>query len=164
MFKPKLRTVSGCGYTPPRFCGCTAIRLSDNVLFDTRYLARNAAAFLTRPSFIATATAVSARSGLPVKPQLRSPQGAAHGGHPSTRQGAATAGSARSSNCSLCMERQLRSRAPLEPEKTATRRPLSLVIIISISTSVSFCIYVYVYLQLRCNMRGSAATAGAWSE
>ena len=72
------------------------------------------------------------------------------------RRGAATAVSAWSGNCGLGH--------PLSQEKTATRRPLSLVIIISISISVSFCIYFYVYLQLRCNMRGSAATAGAWSE
>ena len=73
------------------------------------------------------------------------------------RQGAATAVSAWSGNCGLGH--------PLsQKKKTATRRPPSLDIIISISIAVSFCIYFYVYLQLRFNMRGSAATAGAWSE
>ena len=59
---------------------------------------------------------------------------------------------ARSSNCGLGTERHLRSRqgAPLEPEKTATRRPrplLSKCIASSISISIP-CTFLYLFLCL----------------
>ena len=59
---PKDLTLSGCGYTPPRFCGCTP-RKSRCTFFRqrspwcvTRYLTRHAIALRTRPMSI-TATA-----------------------------------------------------------------------------------------------------------
>ena len=96
---------------------------------------------------------------------------------PSTRQGAATAVSAKSRNCGLGKEQQLRSRhgaaSAVWPRSTPrakkncdppTRSPMLSKCVassVSISIPVLFCIYFYVYLQLRCNMRGSAATAPA---
>ena len=36
IFTPKLRTVSGCGYIPPRFCGCTLNRYSAIICYYPR--------------------------------------------------------------------------------------------------------------------------------
>ena len=115
-----------------------------------------------RPVSIAAATAVSTRSGLTIKPQLRSRQGAANCDHtnhsarsrngglgkePQLRfwQGAATAVSARSGICGLAKEHPLSQK-----KKTATRRPrplLSKCIASSISISIP-CTFLYLFLFL----------------